>query len=213
MAPPVAWQTHPPQRSPEVPVKGLRARPEGRPGHGPFGIVHPQWRTSVAGHPGASRASLLVRPAKNDAEGGGAMLYLHRDTLKLVRAWLGASGIDAGRLFRSVAKEGIVGERLDESQVPRIYRAMAERAGLPGGDGAEDLRAQPPGGGSPGHDRVGDRDPGHHAGRALEERLHGATLRRAAPRQAQRRRTARAAPETQIAPKTPQGLPRRAPVA
>ena len=59
------------------------------------------------------------------------MLYLHRDTLKLVRAWLGASGIDAGRLFRSVAKEGIVGERLDESQVPRIYRAMAERAGLP----------------------------------------------------------------------------------
>ena len=76
-------------------------------------------------------ASLLVRRAKNDAEGGGAMLYLHRDTVKLVRAWLGASGIDAGRLFRSVAKEGIVGERLDESQVPRIYRAMAERAGLP----------------------------------------------------------------------------------
>ena len=24
-----------------------------------------------------------------------------------------------------------MGERLDESQVPRIYRAMAERAGLP----------------------------------------------------------------------------------
>ena len=76
-------------------------------------------------------ASLLVRRAKNDPQGGGAMLYLHRDTVKLVRAWLGASGIDAGRLFRSVAKEGIVGERLDESQVPRIYRAMAERAGLP----------------------------------------------------------------------------------
>ena len=76
-------------------------------------------------------ASLLVRRAKNDPEGGGAMLYLHRDTVKLVRAWLGASGIDAGRLFRSVAKEGTVGARLDESQVPRIYRAMAERAGLP----------------------------------------------------------------------------------
>ena len=86
MAPPVAWQTHPPQRSPEVPVKGLRARPEGRPGHGRLGVAHPQWRTSVAGHPGASRASLLVRRAKNDPEGGGAMLYLHRDTVKLVRA-------------------------------------------------------------------------------------------------------------------------------
>ena len=40
MAPPVAWQTHPPQRSPEVPVKGLRARPEGRPGHGRLGVAH-----------------------------------------------------------------------------------------------------------------------------------------------------------------------------
>ena len=40
MAPPVAWQTHPPQRSPEVPVKGPRARPEGRPGHGRLGVAH-----------------------------------------------------------------------------------------------------------------------------------------------------------------------------
>ena len=76
-------------------------------------------------------ASLLVRHAKNDPEGGGAMLYLHRDTVKLVRAWLGATGIGAGRLFRSVRRDGAVGEALDESQVPRIYRAMAERAGLP----------------------------------------------------------------------------------
>ena len=82
----------------------------------------------------------------------------------------------------------------------------------PGGDGAADLRAQPAGGGGPGHDRVGDRDPGHHAGWALEERLDGAALRRAAPRATERRRTARAASETQRAPKTPQGLPRRAPV-
>ncbi len=76
-------------------------------------------------------ASLLVQHAKTDPEGGGAMLYLHRDTVKLVRAWLGATGIGAGRLFRSVRRDGAVGEALDESQVPRIYRAMAERAGLP----------------------------------------------------------------------------------
>ena len=76
-------------------------------------------------------ASLLVRHAKTDPEGGGAMLYLHRDTVKLVRAWLGATGIGAGRLFRSVRRDGAMGEALDESQVPRIYRAMAERAGLP----------------------------------------------------------------------------------
>ena len=62
-------------------------------------------------------ASLLVRRAKTDPEGGGAMLYLHSDTVRLVREWLAASGIGGGPL--------------PAGQVPRIYRAMAERAGLP----------------------------------------------------------------------------------
>ena len=76
-------------------------------------------------------ASLLVRRAKNDPEGGGAMLYLHRDSVRLLSAWLSASRIAAGPLFRSVGKNGTVGGKLDASQVPRIYKAMAERAGLP----------------------------------------------------------------------------------
>ena len=49
-------------------------------------------------------ASLLVRRGKNDPGGGGATLYLHRDTVKLVRAWLDRSGVASGRLFRSVTK-------------------------------------------------------------------------------------------------------------
>ena len=76
-------------------------------------------------------ASLLVRRAKTDPEGGGSMLYLHRDSVKLLREWLSESGIADGALFRSLRKDGTVGERLPASQVPRIYRAMAERAGLP----------------------------------------------------------------------------------
>ncbi len=76
-------------------------------------------------------ASLLVRRAKTDPEGCGAVLYLHRDSVRLLKEWLGASRIAAGPLFRSVRKDGAVGGRLDASQVPRIYRAMAERAGLP----------------------------------------------------------------------------------
>ena len=76
-------------------------------------------------------ASLFLRRGKNDPDGAGATLYLHRDTVKLVRAWLASSGIASGRLFRSVRKDGAVGEALDESQVPRIFRAMAARAGLP----------------------------------------------------------------------------------
>ncbi len=76
-------------------------------------------------------ASLLVRRAKNDPEGCGAVLYLHRDSVRLLKEWLDASRITAGPLFRSVRKGGAVGGRLDASQVPRIYRAMAARAGLP----------------------------------------------------------------------------------
>ena len=75
-------------------------------------------------------ASLLVRRAKTDPEGGGAVLYLHRDSVRLLKEWLNASGIACGPLFRSVRKDGTVRGELDASQVPRIYRAMAERAGL-----------------------------------------------------------------------------------
>ena len=69
MAPPVAWQTHPPQRSPEVPVKGLRARPEGRPGHGRLGVAHPQWRTGDYGSVPAASVAVTVK----DVGGGGAV--------------------------------------------------------------------------------------------------------------------------------------------
>ena len=76
-------------------------------------------------------ATLLVRRSKTDGEGYGDIQYLARDTVRLVRSWLGRSGITDGRLFRSVDKGGKIGERLDPSQVPRIFKGMAQRAGLP----------------------------------------------------------------------------------
>ena len=76
-------------------------------------------------------ATLLVRRSKTDGEGQGEIVYLARDTVVLVRAWLSQAGISDGRLFRSVDKGGRPGERLDPSQVPRIFKAMANRAGLP----------------------------------------------------------------------------------
>ena len=77
-------------------------------------------------------ATLLVRSGKTDADGRGAMLYLARDTVQLVKTWLELGGVDRGRLFRSVRKDGTVGEKLDASQVPRIYKRMARRAEIPG---------------------------------------------------------------------------------
>ncbi len=76
-------------------------------------------------------ATVLVRRSKTDVDGQGAMLYLARDSVALVREWLARSGIEDGRLFRSLKKGGAVGKQLDPSQVSRIYKAMARQAGLP----------------------------------------------------------------------------------
>ena len=76
-------------------------------------------------------ATLLVRRSKTDGAGRGKSVCLAPDTVALVRAWRDRAGIADGRLFRSVHKGGSIGERLDPSQVPRIFKEMARRAGLP----------------------------------------------------------------------------------
>ena len=75
--------------------------------------------------------TLFVRRGKTDQEGVGAAVYLAGDTVTLLRTWLARSGVDAGHLFRSVAKGGRVGRALPPGQVSRIVKAMARRAGLP----------------------------------------------------------------------------------
>ena len=76
-------------------------------------------------------ATLLVRQSKTDQEGEGEIVWIARDSLALVRAWLGRAGIADGPLFRSVGKGGNVGGPLPPGQVPRIFKAMASAAGLP----------------------------------------------------------------------------------
>ena len=74
-------------------------------------------------------ATVLVRDSKTDAEGEGAVLYIAPDSLALVAEWLELSGVRDGQLFRSLSR-GELGEALDPSQIPRIYKAMARRAGV-----------------------------------------------------------------------------------
>ena len=76
-------------------------------------------------------ATVLLRAGKTDAEGRGAALFLGRDTVALVNAWRSRSGISDGRLFRAIGRNDSVHEKLDASQVPRIYKRMARQAGLP----------------------------------------------------------------------------------
>ena len=75
-------------------------------------------------------ATLLVRHAKTDPEGAGSSLYLARNSVALAMRWLKRGGLADGRPFRSVSKAGRLGARLDPSQIPHIFKAMACAAGL-----------------------------------------------------------------------------------
>ena len=75
-------------------------------------------------------ATLRLRGADPDAQPPPGTVALARDTLAHVERWLERAGIREGRLFRSVPKHGRLGEALHPSQIPRIYKAMARRAGL-----------------------------------------------------------------------------------
>ncbi|MDE0521018.1 MAG: tyrosine-type recombinase/integrase [Boseongicola sp.] len=75
-------------------------------------------------------ATVLVRRSKADPEGRGETVYLAPDSMALVRTWLRRGGVGEGRVFRSLCR-GSLGDGLDTSQVPRIFKAMARRAGLP----------------------------------------------------------------------------------
>ena len=76
-------------------------------------------------------ATLLVRRSKTDQEGAGDVVYLAPDTVAMAREWLARAGISGGRLFRSLPLGRPPGAKLDASQVPRILKRMARRAGLP----------------------------------------------------------------------------------
>ena len=76
-------------------------------------------------------ATVLLRAGKTDSEGRGTALFLARDTVELVNTWRQRGRVSDGRLFRGIGRQGRLHEKLDASQVPRIYKQMARQAGLP----------------------------------------------------------------------------------
>ena len=75
-------------------------------------------------------ATLLVRRSKTDPEGDGAQVYVAPGTVRLVREWLERSGVTEKKIFRSLSR-GHIGEMLGANEVPRIFKRLAEQAGLP----------------------------------------------------------------------------------
>lgn len=75
-------------------------------------------------------AVLFLSRSKGDQEGEGAFLYLATDTVQHLDAWLAAAGIAEGSIFRGVHKTGAIRDPLNVSDVPRVFKRMAEAAGL-----------------------------------------------------------------------------------
>ena len=88
-----------------------------------------------------SDSTVTVRHSKTDPEGAGAVAYLGPATLKRIRTWTTAAGINSGPLFRRIAKGGRrVGERLTSRSVRAIIRARATAAGVAGRVSGHSLR-------------------------------------------------------------------------
>ena len=121
-------------------------------------------------------ATLLLGRSKRDSEGRGRTLFLAGDSVGFVCEWLCHSGVKDGFLFRSLQKNGKVGRKLDASQVPRIYKAMARRAGLATENSRRNFGAQHARWPGSGHDCPWHRRARNPAGRAVAEHCHGATL-------------------------------------
>ena len=75
-------------------------------------------------------ATVLIRRSKTDPEGTGVPLYLAPDTLDAVETWLAAAGITTGLVFRALTKGRRVRARLSADAVARIFKQMAQAAGL-----------------------------------------------------------------------------------
>ena len=86
----------------------------------------PDLLEEIGGH-----GSLLVHRSKTDREGEGEIVWVGRDSLKLVRRWLDRARVVDGWLFRSVGKGGRAGGPFPPGQVSRTFKAMARAANLP----------------------------------------------------------------------------------
>lgn len=75
-------------------------------------------------------ATVLIRRSKTDQAGQGEVRWLSPRAVTYLRQWLAAVALTEGAIFRAVNKAGKAGEALAASEVSRILKRLAERAGL-----------------------------------------------------------------------------------
>ena len=74
--------------------------------------------------------SILMRRAKNDPFGDGRLGYLTPETVEFLTAWLKASGVTNGWIFRRVWGDRVGVSCLHPFTVNRTIKAMADAAGV-----------------------------------------------------------------------------------
>ena len=91
--------------------------------------------------PGENGSGVLTLPrSKTDQEGDGSNLYVCRETMDAVAAWLKVAGIAAGPLFRRVLRDGVGDSALSMSAVRSVIQRRALAAGVTGRISGHSLR-------------------------------------------------------------------------
>jgi site-specific recombinase XerD len=74
------------------------------------------------------RVKLKLRKSKTDPHGIGKNLYLSNEAQKSIKEWINKSKISSGKLFRSIKATGEIRDKLNPSQISRIYKKLARRS-------------------------------------------------------------------------------------
>ena len=80
---------------------------------------------------GMKSAYIRIRRSKTDQEAIGAIIRPTTRTLESIKSWVCSSGIRGGYLFRGIKNNGEILEGINPGQINRIYKRLAENAGLP----------------------------------------------------------------------------------
>jgi integrase len=73
---------------------------------------------------------LKLRRSKTDQESTGRWLYLGAEAQLALNAWLTASGIQSGKIFRGIKKKVELSDGLNSNHINRIFKRYAKTAKL-----------------------------------------------------------------------------------
>ena len=74
---------------------------------------------------------IKLRRSKTDQEAIGKVIRLSPKAQEAVQAWIEITRIEDGFLFRGIKNNGDISQGINPGQINRIYKRLAEKAGLP----------------------------------------------------------------------------------